>query len=373
MPAYDLEFLSAGGPQRRRFTLDDDRPLRGQLEHVLAELDRASVVLQGGPADELVVYWNGTALDPSRTPAALGVTPDRPLQLRMQRPRPQVALPPPVPEAAPDDFMPKGVHAGAALGVAGGALAWGLAALLSDGVGPLRSPESVDAAAGLAWAGLVGALVGWGHRRRTDGGAAAGAARGLLAGLVAGVAWGALRLTVPEQTGSAGAAAWRVGSWLLLAAVVAAALALAVRADRGASGALGRAAGWAAVAGALAGAIGALPGEPMLWQALAFVVAGAGVGGAVAWGLTHAAAALVELEARDERPVGVASLREWVLLDGRPVQLREGGDATVTLVLDGTRCRLYADPAGRSSRLLRHDERIVVGRSRYRFRRRVVA
>ncbi len=393
MPAYVIEFQSGEGPQRRRFTLDDDRPLRGQLEHVLAELERARVVLQGGPTDELAVYWAGRELDPAQAPLALGITADRPLELRMQRRRPAVTLPAPAPEPPPEPFVPKSVGAGAALGLAAGALAWVAAAVAGDWT-PLAATDAMrdaaaDVAAALAWGALVGAAVGWGQARRAGAGAGRGLALGLAAGALAGAAWGVARgLAVPPA--SAGAlVAWRAALWALLAAVVALALAgvARVRGVRATAGrdparpgpALARAAAWAAAAGGAAGLVGVLPGEAALWQALAAALAGAGVGAGVAWGGAHAAPAVFELEAerdaRGERPAGVATLREWALGEGVFYLGAAPGEPgrAAAIVGEGGRYRLHPDAGAPAARELRHGDRLALGPGRYRFRRRVVA
>lgn len=384
MPAYVLEFLSGDAPQRRRYTLDDDRPLRGQLEQVLADLERAGVVLHGGPADELAVYWAGRELDQQRAPAELGVTADRPLELRMQRRRPAIALPVPAPEAPAESFVPRGVYAGATLGASAGAAAWGLAVFLADRTARIDSDARVDGAAAVLWGVLVGVAVLAGQARRVGAGGWRGAAGGLLAGGFAALVWAVAR--DERWMGTEGGALWRVGVWATLAALVAAALAGVARVRwlrataapeaRSAPGALARAGGWALLAGAASGGLGLLPGEPALWQALAATLGGAGVGAAVAWAATHAAPALFELEADGERPVGVATLREWALPVGATVYLRDGAAAAggrAAIVGAGGRYHLYADAATRAARELRHDDRLVLGAARYRFRRRVVA
>ena len=165
MPVYVFEFVTSDArPQQRRFTLDDDRPMRPQVEHVLAELERAGLVLQGGPADELAVRWAGQEVDASRPPAALGVTPDRPIELRMQRRRAPVSIaaPPPPPEAPPTRFVPRGVYASAALGAAGAWAAWTLAGAPADGdpTSPLGTAPGLDALLALLFGVLVGAVVG---------------------------------------------------------------------------------------------------------------------------------------------------------------------------------------------------------------------
>lgn len=389
MPAYVLDFLSGDGPQRRRYTLDDEYPLRGQLEHVLADLERGGVVLQGGPTDELAVYWAGRELDATEPPRALGISPDRPLELRMQRRRPPVTLPAPAPEPAPEAFTPHSVYAGATLGLTAGALAWAAAAALTDRGPLLDRAARLDGAAALLWGGVVGAALLAGHARRIGRAAWRGLFTGGLAGLLAAAIWSVVRQVAagPERVADAVLSPlWRVGLWAALAAVTAVVLTGAARLrvvrataapDPSAPGAaLLRAAGWALLAGAGAGALGMLPGEAALWQALAAALAGAGVGGATAWATVRTAPAVFELEADGERPVGVATLREWALPATATVYLRRGAAAAggaAAIVGEQGRYRLYADAGSRAARELRHDDRLTLGGARYRFRRRVVA
>lgn len=389
MPAYVLDFLSGDGPQRRRYTLDDDRPLRGQLEQVLADLERGAVVLQGGPTDELAVYWAGRELDLAQAPSTLGVTPERPLELRMQRRRPAVALPAPIPEAAPEAFTPRAVYAGATLGFTAGALAWAVTTVADDRTALLDSDVRFDAGAALVWGAFIGTAVLVGQARRVGVRGWRGGVTGFGVGALGAGVWAFLHLLLTEsrRRGDAMlAAAWRVWVWAALAAFVAVALAGAarlrtLRATAGPDsaplgGTLGRAGGWAFVVGAVAGALGLLPGEAALWQALAMTLAGAGVGGAVGWAATYAAPAVFELEAAAEQPVGVAALREWPLPASATVYLRHGAAATggaAAIVGENGRYRLYADASTRSARELRHNDRLTLGSARYRFRRRVVA
>ena len=389
MPAYVLDFLSGDGPQRRRYTLDDEYPLRSQLEHVLADLERGGVVLQGGPTDELAVYWAGRELDAAEPPRALGISSDRPLELRMQRRRPTVTLPAPVPESAPEAFTPRGVYAGATLGLTAGALAWAAAAVLTDRGPLLDRAARLDGVAALLWGTLVGAGVLAAHARRLGVSAWRGLFVGGAAGLLAAAAWTAARQAAagPERVADTVVSPlWRVGLWAALTALVAVVLAGAARLrpvrataapDPTPPGAaLMRAGGWALLAGAGAGALGLLPGEAALWQALAAALAGAGVGGATAWAGVRAAPAVFELETDGERPVGVATLREWALPGNATVYLRRGAAAAggaAAIVGEQGRYRLYADAGSRAARELRHDDRLTLGNARYRFRRRVIA
>lgn len=384
MPVYVIEFVTSDArPQQRRFTLDDDRPLRAQVEHVLAELERAGLVLRGGPADELAVRWAGQEVDSARSPAALGITPDRPVELRMQRRRAPVVVapPPPPPEAPATRFVPRSVYAGAALGAAGGWAAWTVAGALADAAengGAPASPAELDAVLAGLFGLLVGAAVGAGsaHRSRgsTVGGAAAGGAAGLVAAAVAAVLIAAA--TGGGEVGEAVAATpgsailLRAGAWALAAALTAGAAALVTARWGAGAGRVGgalRAAGAAALTGFAAGLVPALPGPVELWSALAAALAGAGVGAGVTWAAFRRAAGVLSLEAIGARGPGVLSLREWALGEGRAAALGDAAADPTVAVANGVVTQVAAADA--APRPVRQDDRVVVGTARYRFRR----
>ena len=127
--------------------------------------------------------------------------------------------------------------------------------------------------------------------------------------------------------------------------------------------------------GLAAGAIAALPGVGVLWQGLAFGLAGAGLGAVVAAAAARGAPAVLQLEALAEGGVGVAALREWELRDGAVAWVRDvaprAEPGTVQVRYAAGRCHVQGE--GAAPRELRHGDRLTVGRSRYRFRRRVVA
>ena len=91
MPAYLIEFETDQGPQRRRFTIDQDRVLEPQVRQILEELNQRGTVLAGGPDQELGVFWNGREVSTGQTPAQLGLAPERSIELRM-RPRRREAI-----------------------------------------------------------------------------------------------------------------------------------------------------------------------------------------------------------------------------------------------------------------------------------------
>ena len=388
MPVYVIEFVTSDArPQQRRFTLDDDRPLRPQVEHVLAEMERAGLVLRGGPADELAVRWGGQEVDAARTPAQLGVTPDRAVELRMQRRRVPltVAPAPPPPEAPATRFVPRGVYAGAALGAAGAWTAWTVAGAVADGsadgAGLFGASTGLDGIAAVLFGLLVGALTGAGTARRADGSTAGGAGLGAGAGAVAAFVWtGIVALTVDRgRDGASHAAATPLAAilvravlWALLGAVVAAGVTLATArwtVPAGRFAAALRAAAWSALAGIVAGLLPALPGPVELWTALAASVAGAGVGAAAAWVALRRAVGVLTLEARGERGPGVLSLREWTLADGRTAAIPDATGAPASLVTVVGLAVTQADAPGAPGRPIRQEDRLTVGGMRYRFRR----
>ena len=84
MPSYTIDYITADGPRRELFTLDQDRPVGAQMRRVIAELRHRELVLLGGRDDSLSIEWNGTALDETLTPDVLGLTAHRPIELRMR-------------------------------------------------------------------------------------------------------------------------------------------------------------------------------------------------------------------------------------------------------------------------------------------------
>ncbi len=391
MPVYVIEFVTSDArPHQRRFTLDDDRALRPQLEHVLAELERAGLVLRGGPTDGLTVRWAGREVDGARSPTALGVTPDRPIELRMQRRRAPVTLtaPPPPPEAPPQRFIPRAVYAGSALGAAGAWAAWTLAGAFSDGSadggGALVTHAGLDGVAAALFGLLVGGVVGVGHARRDGGSAAGGAAAGAAGGIAASIVWAAVGALVLDRgdgdaagmPSPAAAVVWRAASWALLGACVAAGGSLGTSRWSASGGRLFgalRAAGWASLAGLVGGLVPALPGPVELYGALGAALAGAGVGAAAAWAAMREAIGVLSLEAVGARGPGVLSLREWNLGEGRAVALAGAAGEDGPLVAVANRVVTQASAAGVAPRPVRQDDRVAAGGARYRFRRLVAS
>jgi hypothetical protein len=366
MPAYSVEFDTAQGPRRLRFTLDPERSLGPQVHQILEEMRQRGVVLSGGPQDELGVFWNGADLELDRSPDALRVTPDRPLELRM-RPRPVRA------PAAPNEppvrrHFPRSAYAAPLAGAAGALLGWLAASTLTE-LGPwLASYRTLD----LAVAALLGAGTGLGVRvasalRRGAAGWLAGASGALVGALGGGV--GAMLGTVLGEVLDPGYLLLRAILWTTVAA--------------GIGGALGGVEGGArravdgAVAGAAAGAAGALlfslAGPAELWQALAFVAVGAALGCGLHTPALRRAQAVLGSDGDDRGRMTLFRIREWALEDGRAVRL--GDDAV--LRCDAGRCRLVhaegrVTVAGipiQGAHELRNEDVVEVAGARLRFRR----
>ncbi|HEY0015354.1 MAG TPA: FHA domain-containing protein [Longimicrobium sp.] len=381
MPAFAVEFLTAEGPRRAQFTLDPERELGPQVRQVLEELRQHGVVIAGGPEDELAVVWNGRELDTGATPAALGVTPQRALEIRM-RPRVRPAPAPP-PAAVPVRIrrFTRGACAGILTGMAGGLLGWGASAWVRD-LGPLLSTYArLDTFVGAVLGAIVGATVLGGAALRRQERVLPAAVLGVLLGIAGGAGGAALGLAASglAAEGASGFRAGRVLAWTVLGAVLAAAVALggARRTPRP----VAEAAAWGALGGVAGGVAFSFSGPGDFWQALAFALVGAAAGGGVSWPAVRRAAGVIETESVAGREPGLLGHREWALADGARVHVRGAGpgrtDAVVALA-DG-RCwigpvmqgeavvvggRTLAEPAE-----LRDGDRIDLGSARFRFRR----
>ncbi|CAA9310695.1 MAG: hypothetical protein AVDCRST_MAG68-1191 [uncultured Gemmatimonadetes bacterium] len=326
MPAYSIDFATETGPRRLRFTLDTDRPLGAQVQQIVEEMRQHDVVLSGGPGDELAVTWNGIDLQLDRSPGALGVTPDRALELRM---RPRVA-----PAAAP--YFPRSAYAAPVAGVTGALAGWVAASALTD-LGPwLASYRALDVAAGA----LLGAGTGLGVRA---GAALRRGARVWLAGasgLLVGAAGGGVGTMLGIWLGvvaDPGYLVLRVMAWVAVAAGIGAALGMAeAGARRGVDG---------AVYGISAGAAGAflfsLPGPAEFWQALAFAVVGAALGSGLHTPALRRAHAVLGSEA-ERGWMTLFGIREWVLEDGGSAPLfgTRGGSPAAVVRCDSGQCQV---------------------------------
>lgn len=274
MPAFVVEFDSNYGPERRVFTLDGDRALRVQMVQVLEELRLSDRVLVGGPADELGVYWNGEELDQTLAIESLGISTERPLVLRMRPRTTVVAAPPPTPLNWTAILRPP------LEGAIGALLAWFAGRALTDLRAPLNSVDAVDLVAAALMAGGIGIAIAVGSLARRDVGVG-----GALPMLVGAPLTGAATLLGVLVTGPAPSAGQFIVGRIVAWALILALLSLLITAPRRSL----PASRWATSlgVGALAGTIAALtfslPGPSLIWQALAFLIAGLGVGiGAVA-------------------------------------------------------------------------------------------
>lgn len=272
MPSYVIEFDSNHGPERRLFTLDDDRTLEIQLFQVLEELRQSGRVLQGAPGDELAVSWNNAELSMHAPLHALGVDASRPLVLRM-RPRPIAVAPPP----AKPRFTLRHMVLPPVEGALGALAAWGIGGMITDLRAPIASVDRADVAVAVLLAGAVGIALNAGSVLRGLCRAPAGVLYALLC-----VIAGALVLLAVGATGDVptvrGFLFARIGAWMLIAIPVALLVTAPLR-ELGAHRFL-ESALVAAGAGILCALLASLPGVSDLWQAVAFVACGALVGGA---------------------------------------------------------------------------------------------
>jgi len=272
MPVYVVEFESEHGPERRPFTLDDDRPLQGQLSQILVELSQAGQTLAGGPGDVLAATWHGADVDLRRPPAAQGLTPQRPIVLQM-RPKPAVEepVPPPPPTADWCEVAIPPVD-----GALGALVSWAIAAWWATDVQtPFRTSDHMDIAVtvllvlGIAVAVIVGAV----QRDHTTWRRAAPV---LLLVPLAGAAT-LLGITLvgaspnPAQFVVGRVVAWASGLAILAVTVTSALPAVA-------PGRHLRAMLLAGGGGIIAALVISLPGPSVLVQAFAFMLAGAATG-----------------------------------------------------------------------------------------------
>src|SRR5574337_710836 len=311
MPSYSFEVTTAQGVERFAFTLDHDRPLRPQITQVLEELAQRGVVVRGAADEELGVFAQGQALDLARSPAELGLRPDRPLELRMKE---RAAL-----AGAPDRSLPRGVLASVVLGFGGGFVAW----LVAGSLGGVASLAASYFRLDLATIGLLGALPGaavlGGAALRRRGFVPLGVLGGLVLGGAGAVLGGWLGLLLPGSGAPQGFLLDRIAGWGLGAGIGAAFLAGGSGRPRMRQVLEALASGL--VAGAVGGVIFALPGPSELWQAVAFVVTGAGIGLAAAGPALWHSVAVLEGETPGRVVPGILSLREWAVGEGEVAEV----------------------------------------------------
>ncbi|MEO7520791.1 MAG: hypothetical protein ABIW79_03135 [Gemmatimonas sp.] len=274
MPSYVIEFDSNHGPERRLFTLDDDRPLDTQLYQVLEELRQSGRVLQGAPGDELGVSWNGLELDQRPSLGSLGVDASRPLILRM-RPR-AVAVVAPSPVVV-SKYGLRHIVLPPVEGALGALVAWALSGAITDARGAITSADRADVVVAMMLAGLVGLALGIGSVMR-------GLYRMPVAVLCTLVsAAGGLLILVAllfagESPSVKSFVLARIVAWTLITMAVALVITAPLR-DLGVQRFI-EAAAIALIAGVLSALVSSLPGVSDLWRAFAFMVGGALVGAA---------------------------------------------------------------------------------------------
>ncbi|HEX2091085.1 MAG TPA: hypothetical protein VHG28_01740, partial [Longimicrobiaceae bacterium] len=192
MPTYTVEFTTREGPQRGLFTIDHDRELGPQVRQVLEELRQRGLVIEGGPTDELAVFWNGRELDLNRSASEQDVSPRRELQFRMQPRRREAAsrAPAPPPPTIHRILLPRGAYAALLVGFAAGLLAWTATLPFRDLNRLIPTYARLDLLAGTILGAVVGAFVLGGDAARRDERIARGAALGVLLGLPGGAVGG---------------------------------------------------------------------------------------------------------------------------------------------------------------------------------------
>jgi hypothetical protein len=375
MPAYAVEFTTERGLQRTQFTLDDDRPLGPQVRQILEELRGTGVVISGAAEDELTVVWGGRDLDTAQTPQALGISPQRTIELHMKR-RARAAK---VPALAP--FVPKGAYAAAVSGMTGALLAWLVASTITDLSDALPTYARLDLAVSGMLGAFAGAFIGGGDALRRRASVPGGVLFGLVLGLVGGVAGGAagagLGGVLAPRLNATSFPLARIVAWAVLGAAFGLTLGLRWWQDderRTVDGA-----GYGALAGVVAGILYSLPGPSEFWQAIAFAILGAGVGAGVSAPSLRRSVAILELERDGSARVGLTRLREWGLSSGSSIALERDGSPAASVVCEATRCRVVP-VAGGGVRVagkqvaapieLVNEDRIAIGEEQYRFRRR---
>jgi hypothetical protein len=376
MPAYAIEFTTERGPQRFPFTLDDDRALAPQLAQILEELRQRGMVIRGGPGDEASATWNGQDLDANLSPAELGLSPIRPIEVRMRRAAPKVA--PPAPEPPPQPFLAKGGVAGAMAGMAGALIAWIIAGLWDDLGEVLFSYQMLDLATATLLGVLVGGAVGLADAAR----ARRNIGIGMLLGAVLGVAGGALggflsvvlNGMIANDATTRGFVVFRIAAWAAVGLTIGLFAGLAhVKTDRRrvVDGLV-----WGLVGGLIAGLIYSLPGPADLWNAVAFMLLGLSVGAGLSGPTLQRSLAILERENPGGGPFKLFGAREVGLLATSSVNVSDGGaQATVepsqggfVLRPRGGAVQVGGRAVGDSVRL-RNGDAVDLGNARYVFRR----
>ncbi len=342
MPTYHVDLTTDRGLQRMPFTLDDDRPVGGQIQHILEELRQRNLILRGGPEDVLVVRWNGGEIDAARTPQALGLNPMYPIELQMRSRAVQAARR----EPPPEPFLPKSGYIGPVAGMTGGGLAWIVGSLLFTDLGEVLSSHGALDIAVMAMVGaLIGASVlGMAASVRAEG-VGIGVALGALLGVLGGVVGSLGGLLLAGAAGLGGSrqsfVVARLIVWGLSGGLIGLLLGLRwvgrdrLRAVEGLLYGLG--------AGVLGGLVMSLPGPTDLWQLLAFLILGAAIGAGLSIPGVRRAIGVIELDRVAGSSVGLIRHRGWeVALQGATPLGR-----SLEIRVDRGRCQLV--PTGTAS------------------------
>ena len=375
MPAYHIEFTSGSGAQRATFSIDDERPLGDQLRLVIEELRSSGHVLQGGPSDRLAVSWDGRDLDSDRTPMALGISPDRAIQLEMRAPRRAVKMVRPEGKIGP--FLTRTAAFGPVAGAWSGLAAWIAVDIWRTRAGVPASgldlwiPPVLGASLG------IGLFTFWAIRR--DRPWLWEAAMGGLLGLLTGALYAELlRRGLWSWTGSWG----RLWAWSGLGASLG--LGLAIRWAHGDRTRLWSGLGWGLGSGLAGGLLLLWPGGALLWNVAAFAVVGVGVAIGVIALPAQRSFAVLELLGVGGTPATGRRWREWDLTASNiPLSGGAGVSDAARLLVDEMGVRVAAGSnSGVPIRVahrpfdpdeaLKSQDQIQVGDAWYRLRKRRV-
>lgn len=375
MPVYNVTLHTPGGPERRRFTLDQAGPINLQLRQVLAEICGDGPVLAGGPDDELVLVCGGREVPAHLSPGELGLSPLQDLELRL-RPRGAGPATSARREPLPVAFFTRGGYVSALWGATGALHAWALLATQSELGLFVSSYARLDQLACTLFGAAVGASVLGGEAlrrvRSVPRSALLGIALGYLGGVASALAGTAGAEAVESVTGSYRAA--RMVAWAILGALAGGAIGSGAGQDRLRHS---QDAGWSGLAaGAVVGLLPASSAAAELWQLASFAVIAAAIG----WGYAAPSLARADavLEQVPERASGatILGLREWPLArhgaillpgaDGARVEFRAG---QVRLLPGRGRgvCRVGDEVVGDGGVELCDGDLLLAGGAQYRF------
>jgi hypothetical protein len=251
------------------------------------------------------------------------------------------------------------------IGLVAGFIAW-----LANGMWPSVTSNFVrlDQLSGLGLGAIVGAAVLAGREFRQRRGPAYGAAAGLVLGGAGGISGISLVAFSQGVVAPRMFLLERVAGWGLAAGFTVLALGVFIG-TRTRRVSIERIL-IATIGGAIAGSIFTLPGDTELWQAVAFLWFGAGVGLAIAGPELWSATAVIESLPPRGRQLTLLVLHEWPLYGGALTL----GEAQVAVVDGGV--ALYPPAGGlvadgrqvRRPRFLRETTDVTIGRTRYRIR-----